>query len=120
MGLSSGGFRVAGAGGLANIASILGASGISFKTSVDDSDDSDDEEIHIIGGGEREASSDASEQATIEEVEDAHGEGAGGVKASERDTKPRDVTGELVSCDLPHLPNTSTLFVFWVPVLPIA
>ncbi|ORY32193.1 phosphatase 2C-like domain-containing protein [Naematelia encephala] len=49
-GLTGAGFRVAGAGGLANIASILGASGITFKPS-DDSDDDDDEELHIIGDG---------------------------------------------------------------------
>lgn len=40
-----GGFRVAGAGGLVSIASILGASGITFRT-ADDNDDDDD--LHII------------------------------------------------------------------------
>ena len=38
-GLGGSGFRVGGAGGLANIASILGASGITFKTPEDDSDE---------------------------------------------------------------------------------
>jgi protein phosphatase 2C family protein 2/3 len=40
-----GGFRFAGAGGLANIASILGASGITFRT-ADDSDE--EEEVHLV------------------------------------------------------------------------
>lgn len=43
-GLTGSGFRVAGAGGLANIASILGASGIKFRP-ADDSDD--EEEIEV-------------------------------------------------------------------------
>jgi len=40
-----GGFRFASAGGLANIASILGASGITFRT-ADDSDEED--ELHLV------------------------------------------------------------------------
>ncbi|BEI90186.1 uncharacterized protein CcaverHIS019_0302560 [Cutaneotrichosporon cavernicola] len=49
-GFSGGGFRIAGAGGLVNIASILGASGITFKT-PDDDDDDDDDEMHVINDG---------------------------------------------------------------------
>lgn len=51
-GISGGGFRIAGAGGLANIASILGASGITFRT-AEDSDEEDD--VHIAHNEEDEA-----------------------------------------------------------------
>lgn len=41
---AGGGFRIAGAGGLANIVNILGASGIRFQTA----DDDEDGELHIV------------------------------------------------------------------------
>ncbi|GMK58205.1 hypothetical protein CspeluHIS016_0502370 [Cutaneotrichosporon spelunceum] len=47
-GFSSGGFRIAGTGGLVNIASILGASGITFRTA---DDDDDDDEIQVSNDG---------------------------------------------------------------------
>jgi len=53
-GLTGSGFRVAGAGGLANIASILGASGIKFRPA----DDSDDEEESEEAGQDKEAGTD--------------------------------------------------------------
>lgn len=80
-GLGGAGFRVAGAGGLANIASILGASGITFRP-ADDSDDEDEGELHIIG-----------------ENDEAHGGSKDGFidnQAVDKGTKPVDVTDKLV------------------------
>jgi protein phosphatase 2C family protein 2/3 len=54
--LTGSGFRVAGAGGLANIASMLGASNIMFRPAgAEDSDDDDEDE----------------QMGNIKEVEDA-------------------------------------------------
>nr|XP_019050701.1 PP2Cc protein phosphatase [Kwoniella bestiolae CBS 10118]OCF29631.1 PP2Cc protein phosphatase [Kwoniella bestiolae CBS 10118] len=82
--LSSSGFRVAGAGGLANIASILGASGITFKPEPYDSDD-DDDEIQIIG----------EDGKGIDVNADKLDAGLLGNEGVEGKTKPRDVTDEL-------------------------
>lgn len=49
-GLTGAGFRVAGAGGLASIANILGASGINLRP-VSDSDDSDEDDSDSNGDG---------------------------------------------------------------------
>ena len=93
-GFGAGGFRVAGAGGLANIASILGASGITLRA-PEDSDEEDDE-LHIIGDEE-------SGEGKISEVDETGGEGdkAEGSyiddKGLKGDTKPRDITDKLVS-----------------------
>lgn len=52
-GLTGSGFRVAGAGGLANIASILGASGITLRpVEDDDSETSSDDSPAAIEGAE--------------------------------------------------------------------
>lgn len=82
--LTGAGFRVAGAGGLANIASILGASNITFKPAADDSDDEDDE--HQIEQME--------ERPILDEAEDKPFIDN---KALKRNTKPVDVTDQLVS-----------------------
>ncbi|KAL7423596.1 Protein phosphatase 2C 2 [Cryptotrichosporon argae] len=78
-GLAGSGFRVGGAGGLANIASILNASGITFKQ-PDDSDDEDDE-LHIIGADEVPSKA----------------EGLLDNKGIEGKTKPIDVTAKLAA-----------------------
>lgn len=83
---------MAGAGGLANLASILGSSGISFKQ-VDDSDDEDDE-LHIIGDkGVPRQEGEMSEIGTKDEKSDEYIDS----KALETDTKPSDITESLVS-----------------------
>lgn len=53
-GLTGSGFRVAGAGGLANIASILGASGITLRPVEDDDseDSSSGDSPDLVEGGE--------------------------------------------------------------------
>jgi protein phosphatase 2C family protein 2/3 len=79
-GLTGAGFRVAGAGGLANIASILGASGITFRP-ADDSDDEDEGELHIIGGDEGKQGKD----------------GYIGNKALDEGLKPVNISDKLVS-----------------------
>lgn len=50
--MSGSGFRVAGSGGLANIASILGASGITFRPVEDDSDDESSGDKIMANGDE--------------------------------------------------------------------
>lgn len=62
-GFSGGGFRIAGAGGLVNIASILGASGITFRTA--DDDDDDDDEMHGLNVNDGRVSLNVSEMALI-------------------------------------------------------
>lgn len=47
-GLTGSGFRVAGAGGLANIASMLGASKIMFRPAEDSDDEDEDEEMATV------------------------------------------------------------------------
>ncbi|WRT65994.1 uncharacterized protein IL334_002945 [Kwoniella shivajii] len=81
--LSSSGFRVAGAGGLANIASILGASGITFRPAYDSDDDED--EIQIIGeeGKGIDTSADKPDTGLIDN------------KGVEGKTKPKNVTDEI-------------------------
>ncbi|WWC60621.1 uncharacterized protein I303_103195 [Kwoniella dejecticola CBS 10117] len=81
--LSSSGFRVGGAGGLANIASILGASGITFRPAYDSDDD--DDELQIIGddGQVLDANADKPEPGLIDN------------KGVEGKTKPKDVTDEI-------------------------
>ncbi len=96
-GISGAGFRVAGAGGLANIASILGASGITFKP-ADDSDDEDDDELHIIGDDEKQTFE--GDQSGPSKGKHLIGEKADGYivnKALDQDTKPVDITESLVS-----------------------
>jgi len=95
-GISGAGFRVAGAGGLANIASILGASGITFKP-ADDSDDEDEDELHIISdekipprGNLAELSSGSGHRSEI-------GDGYLDNQALDKMTKPVDITDSLVS-----------------------
>lgn len=61
-GLTGSGFRVAGAGGLANIASILGASGIRFRP-ADDSDDEDEAEASISAVSSSDLVNDAEDKA---------------------------------------------------------
>jgi protein phosphatase 2C family protein 2/3 len=91
IGGGAGGFRVAGAGGLANIASILGASGITFKPSDDSDEDEDDEDdLQIIGD---ESQSDVPE-SKIKEINQNSYIDDKGLKG---DTKPSDVTDKLVS-----------------------
>jgi protein phosphatase 2C family protein 2/3 len=81
-GLGGGGFRVGGAGGgLANIASILGASGITFKTADDDSEEEEEDES-MVG-----SSSDATKGGEV------YMDG----KGIEDKTAPKNVTDELVS-----------------------
>lgn len=63
IGFGGGQFRLAGQGGLANIASILGASGITLRQQ-DDSDEDDEEELHIIDDKEDKG------QGKISSVED--------------------------------------------------
>ena len=112
--LSGAGFRVAGAGGLANLASILGASGIAsglnFK-SMEDSDDEDDDELHIVGEDEVKGSGgpsrDTQPEASVEEVEEVEKDDVENEiqprdrfmddKALKSDTKPQDITAQLVS-----------------------
>ncbi|WVR05577.1 hypothetical protein IAU60_002596 [Kwoniella sp. DSM 27419] len=77
--LSSAGFRVAGAGGLANIASILGASGITFRPSYDSDDDDDD--VQIIGDDSKDK-----EDTGGAYIDD---------KGLEGKDKPKDVTDDL-------------------------
>ncbi|WWD05408.1 hypothetical protein V865_003485 [Kwoniella europaea PYCC6329] len=81
--LSSSGFRVAGAGGLANIASILGASGITFRPAYDSDDD--DDEIQIIGedGKGIDVNADKPDTGLIDD------------QGVEGKTKPKNVTDEL-------------------------
>lgn len=90
-GFGAGGFRVAGAGGLANIASILGASGITLRA-PEDSDEEDDE-LHIIGDEE-------GSEGKISAVDGEAGSAEGSYiddKGLKGDTKPKDVTDKLVS-----------------------
>ncbi|WVQ85699.1 hypothetical protein IAT38_007865 [Cryptococcus sp. DSM 104549] len=83
-GLAGSGFRVGGgAGGLANIASILGASGITFRPTYDSDDDED--EFQIMGGA-GDATADKPD-GKFEEVLDN--------MAVEEGTKPKDVTAKL-------------------------
>ncbi|KAK4684189.1 protein phosphatase PTC2/3, partial [Tremellales sp. Uapishka_1] len=77
-GITGAGFR-AGGGGLANIASILGASGITFKQPDDSDDDDDDDDLHIIQDDELKP--------------DGYMDG----KALEEGTKPVDVTDKLAA-----------------------
>lgn len=80
-GLAGSGFRVGGAGGgLANIASILGASGITFKTPEDDSDEEGD--LQLVGDDVKGG------QASPSYMDD---------KALTGNTAPKDVTDKLVS-----------------------
>ncbi|KAK8865620.1 hypothetical protein IAR55_000764 [Kwoniella newhampshirensis] len=83
--LSSAGFR-AGAGGLANIASILGASGITFRPTYDSDDD--DEEIQIIGDSAEGGIDPNADKPTtpVAYIDD---------KAEKGDTKPKDVTDKI-------------------------
>jgi len=74
--LTGAGFRVAGQGGLANIASLLGASGMRLQQ-VDDSDDDE---------SSNEDSTDKSNTDTSKYIDN---------KALEKDTKPVDVTDSL-------------------------
>ncbi|WVQ71269.1 hypothetical protein IAR50_000795 [Cryptococcus sp. DSM 104548] len=81
-GFGGSGFRVAGgAGGLANIASILGASGITFRPNYDDNEDEDDDDdnLQIIGDSSNHSSG-------ISFLDD---------KAVEGDAKPKTITGQL-------------------------
>ncbi|KAL0252954.1 hypothetical protein I308_102348 [Cryptococcus tetragattii IND107] len=80
-GFAGSGFRVAGgAGGLANIASILGASGITFRPAYDSDDD--DDGIQLIGDSP--TSPDKLSSPSLIDHEAVEGE-----------TKPKDVTGQL-------------------------
>lgn len=80
-GFAGSGFRVAGgAGGLANIASILGASGITFRPAYDSDDD--DDGIQLIGDSP--TSPDKLSSPSLIDNEAVEGE-----------TKPKDVTGQL-------------------------
>lgn len=93
-GITGAGFRVAGASGLANIASMLGASGITFKHPInDDSDDEDEEGMHIMG-----------QNQTRSLGKDKFPEGSGGKadrnldnKALDNGSKPVDFTEPIVS-----------------------
>lgn len=57
------GFRLSGVGGLANIGSILGASGITFRT-VDDSDE--EEEMHLVNSAAKSPENSVSSLTAIE------------------------------------------------------
>ncbi|WWD18203.1 hypothetical protein CI109_102653 [Kwoniella shandongensis] len=82
--LTSAGFR-SGAGGLANIASILGASGITFRPTYDSDDD--DEEIQIIGDSGEGGIDPSADKPAPGTYLDTKGEKEG--------TKPKDVTDEI-------------------------
>jgi len=90
-GFGGGGFRVAGAGGLANIASILGASGITLAQHDSEDSDDDDDELHITGDEKTEGGKisalEESDEKTGEYIDD---------KGLNKDTKPKDVTDKLV------------------------
>lgn len=90
-GLAGSGFRVGGAGGLANIASILGASGITFKTPEDDSDEEDAAEAKLQDVPDK-----LSPESSPALTKGAHGEYMDD-KALGGETAPKDVTGDLVS-----------------------
>lgn len=86
-----GGFRVSGAGGLANIASMLGAGNITFNNAAADDDDSDeDEDLH---------SGSHSESANTSSDKDSDGDAYMDDKALKAGTQPKDVTKEMVSRD---------------------
>ena len=81
---------------MANIASILGASGITFKPS-DDSDDEDDDLEMIVDGDTRQSGNGSAKGAEgkSEEVD-----GYSDNKALDNGTKPVDITNSLVSKSL--------------------
>jgi hypothetical protein len=93
--LTGQGFRSAGAGGLANIASILGASGITLRQ-ADDSDEEDDDEE--LSEGDKNHTGPAEKLTTSQSGGDAGNAKAGYLddKALSDDTKPVDVTDSLV------------------------
>lgn len=90
-GLAGSGFRVGGAGGLANIASILGASGITFKTPEDDSDEEDIQEAGTL----QDIPDKLSPETSPALAKAAQG-GYMDNKALEGETAPKDVTDDLV------------------------
>lgn len=95
-GLAGGGFRVGGAGGLANIASILGASGITFKTPEDDSDEDESMAEHQASASIGDVPDKISPEASPALARAAKG-GYMDDRALGGETAPKDVTDELVS-----------------------
>lgn len=80
-GLGMGGYRIGGAGGgLANIASILSAQGITFRTPEEDSDEEGD--LQLVGDDQKVP------QGSDSYIDDK------GIKG---DTAPKNITDELVS-----------------------
>ena len=87
---------MAGRGGLANIASILGASGITFKP-ADDSDDDDEGDLHVVGDQENQNLAEAAVSSSGGVTMEDKAEGYLDNKALDQDTQPVDVTESLVS-----------------------
>ena len=104
--MGPGGFRVTGAGGLANIASILGASGLSFRRADENDYDGDDNGGSGSGGiivydDDDKNESEEGDDGKFENVDSTEGssgqpEGYVDDKALRDDLKPQDVTDQLV------------------------
>lgn len=95
-GLAGQGLRAGGAGGLANIASILGASGITFKTPDDDSDEEEEAATKLDG------MPDKLSPGTSPALARAAKGGYMDDQALSGSTAPKDVSDSLVSCLIIH------------------